>query len=109
MAMADSSVIHALELDDGRDPLVREYIDNTLIALLHGLSSSPAEALSISLKCRAKQTAAIINPITGALEASTRIETHRTFFWPGKTAHEAWKFSMIFPSTAAAIPSRVTY
>ncbi|KAJ5794696.1 Winged helix-turn-helix transcription repressor DNA-binding [Penicillium paradoxum] len=93
--MADQSTIYTLDIDDGRDPLVREYIDNTLEALLHGLSASPPEALSITLKCRARRTDAIINPISGALEANPRIETHRTYFWPGKTAHEAWKFTVI--------------
>ncbi|CAI7626921.1 unnamed protein product [Penicillium glandicola] len=96
MAMAEPSTIHTLEIDDGRDPSVQEFIDNTLAALIHGLSQSPTEAnLSITLKRRASPTACIINPISGALEASPRVETYRKYSWPGKTAHEAWKFTVI--------------
>ncbi|KAJ5534002.1 Winged helix-turn-helix transcription repressor DNA-binding [Penicillium freii] len=96
MAMAEPSTITALEIDDGRDPSVQEFIDNTLAALIHGLSQSPVEAhISITLKRRASPMACIINPITGALEASPRVETHRKYSWPGKTAHEAWKFTVI--------------
>ncbi|CAI7610648.1 unnamed protein product [Penicillium palitans] len=94
--MAEPSSINALEIDDGRDPSVQEFIDNTLAALIHGLSQSPAEAnISITLKRRVSPLACIINPITGALEASPRVETHRKYSWPGKTAHEAWKFTVI--------------
>ncbi|OQD65944.1 hypothetical protein PENPOL_c005G00038 [Penicillium polonicum] len=96
MAMAEPSTINALEIDDGRDPSVQEFIDNTLAALIHGLSQSPVEAhISITLKRRASPMACIINPITGALEASPRVESHRKYSWPGKTAHEAWKFTVI--------------
>ncbi|KAK4868165.1 hypothetical protein LT330_007363 [Penicillium expansum] len=96
MAMAEPSTIQNLEIDDGRDPSVQEFIDNTLAALIHGLSQSPTEAnISITLKRRASPIACIINPITGALEASPRAETHRKYSWPGKTAHEAWKFTVI--------------
>ncbi|KAJ5405975.1 Winged helix-turn-helix transcription repressor DNA-binding [Penicillium sp. CMV-2018d] len=96
MAMAEPSTINGLEIDDGRDPSVQEFIDNTLAALIHGLSQSPVEAhISITLKRRASPMACIINPITGALEASPRVETHRKYSWPGKTAHEAWKFTAI--------------
>ncbi|KAJ5955268.1 Winged helix-turn-helix transcription repressor DNA-binding [Penicillium viridicatum] len=96
MAMAEPSTITALEIDDGRDPSVQEFIDNTLAALIHGLSQSPVEAhISITLKRRASPMACIINPITGALEAGPRVETHRKYSWPGKTAHEAWKFTVI--------------
>ncbi|KAJ5518921.1 Winged helix-turn-helix transcription repressor DNA-binding [Penicillium expansum] len=94
--MAEPSTIQNLEIDDGRDPSVQEFIDNTLAALIHGLSQSPTEAnISITLKRRASPIACIINPITGALEASPRAETHRKYSWPGKTAHEAWKFTVI--------------
>lgn len=102
--MAEPSTIQNLEIDDGRDPSVQEFIDNTLAALIHGLSQSPTEAnISITLKRRASPIACIINPITGALEASPRAETHRKYSWPGKTAHEAWKFSKIFPPTLVKI------
>ncbi|KUM65516.1 hypothetical protein ACN42_g1551 [Penicillium freii] len=106
MAMAEPSTITALEIDDGRDPSVQEFIDNTLAALIHGLSQSPVEAhISITLKRRASPMACIINPITGALEASPRVETHRKYSWPGKTAHEAWKFSKIIPPTPSSFES----
>ncbi|KAJ5360221.1 Winged helix-turn-helix transcription repressor DNA-binding [Penicillium concentricum] len=96
MAMTEPSTINTLKIDDGRDPSVQEFINNTLASLIHGLSQSPAEAnLSITLKRRASPIACIINPITGALEASPRVETHRKYSWPGKTAHEAWKFTVI--------------
>jgi hypothetical protein len=92
--------IDNLEIDDGRDPSVQEFIDNTLAALIHELSRSPADAnISITLKRRASPVACIINPTTGALEASPRIDTYRKYSWPGKTAHEAWKFSKIVPHT----------
>ncbi|KAJ5927025.1 Winged helix-turn-helix transcription repressor DNA-binding [Penicillium verrucosum] len=96
MAMAEPSTINALEIDDGRDPSVQEFIDSTLAELIHGLSQTPTEAnISITLKRRASPMACIINPITGALEASPRAETYRKYSWPGKTAHEAWKFTVI--------------
>jgi meiotic recombination protein SPO11 len=83
--------------EDSRESTVRAYIDNTLTALVHELSLSPVEARpSITLKRRANPTACIINPDNGALEASPRVETYKTYSWPGKTAFEAWKFSMIF-------------
>ncbi|KAI2711866.1 hypothetical protein CBS147332_5502 [Penicillium roqueforti] len=94
--MVEPSIIHTLEIDDGRDPSAQEFIDNTLAALIHGLSQSPAEAsISITLKRRASPIACIINPTNGALEASPRVETYRKYSWPGKTAHEAWKFTVI--------------
>ncbi|OQE87704.1 hypothetical protein PENNAL_c0019G03860 [Penicillium nalgiovense] len=89
-------IIQNFEIDDGRDPSVQEFIDNTLAALIHELSRSPAEAnISITLKRRASPIACIINPTTGALEASPRVDTYRKYSWPGKTAHEAWKFTVI--------------
>ncbi|KAJ5199280.1 Winged helix-turn-helix transcription repressor DNA-binding [Penicillium cf. griseofulvum] len=95
MAMVEPT-IGTLENDDGRDPSVQEFINNTLTAIMQGLSQSPAEAnISITLKRRASPTACIINPISGALEASSKVETHRKYSWPGKTAHEAWKFTVI--------------
>ncbi|KAJ5512713.1 Winged helix-turn-helix transcription repressor DNA-binding [Penicillium fimorum] len=94
--MAEPSTIQTLEIDDGRDPSVQEFINNMLASLIHGLSQSPTEAnLSITLKRRAGPIACILNPITAALEASPRAETYRRYSWPGKTAHEAWKFTAI--------------
>ncbi|CAP98697.1 Pc22g14090 [Penicillium rubens Wisconsin 54-1255] len=88
--------IHNLEIDGGPDPSVQQFIDNTLAALVNELSRSPAEAnISITLKRRASPIACIVNPTTGALEASPRIDTYRKYSWPGKTAYEAWKFTVI--------------
>jgi meiotic recombination protein SPO11 len=97
MAQAQPSNPQPLEVDDGQDPSVQEYIDTTLMALVHELTLPPSEArLSVVLKRRANPTSCIINPLTGALEASPRFDASRTYSWPGKTAYEAWKFSMIF-------------
>ncbi|KAJ5562485.1 Winged helix-turn-helix transcription repressor DNA-binding [Penicillium sp. DV-2018c] len=93
--MTEPSVIPNPEKDDGRDPAVREYIDNTLSALLHGLTSHPPEPLSIALKSRARRARHIINPNSRALEAVPRPDKYKTYFWPGKTAHEAWTFAAI--------------
>ncbi|KAJ5317723.1 hypothetical protein N7508_002231 [Penicillium antarcticum] len=79
-----------------RDPTVRAFIDNTLTDLVHELSLSPTEAHpSITLKRRANPAACVINPINGALEANLRAETYKTYSWPGTTAFEAWKFTVI--------------
>ncbi|CAG8931262.1 unnamed protein product [Penicillium salamii] len=84
----------SLELRE-QDASVREYIGKTLVTLVHGLTLPPPEAhLSLSVKRRANSTSCIINPITGALEASPRAEATRTYSWPAKTAYEEWKFSM---------------
>lgn len=81
-----------LELD-GQCASVQEYIENQLVAFIHELSLPAAEArLSISLKRRANPTSCIINPITGALDASSRVESMKTYSWPGKTVYEEWKF-----------------
>ncbi|CAG8030886.1 unnamed protein product [Penicillium salamii] len=90
-----SQSIQSLELRE-QDASVREYIGKTLVTLVHGLTLPPPEAhLSLSVKRRANSTSCIINPITGALEASPRVETTRTYSWPAKTAYEEWKFTVI--------------
>ncbi|CAG8313245.1 unnamed protein product [Penicillium salamii] len=95
-----SQSIQSLELKE-QDASVREYIGKTLVTLVHGLALPPPEAhLSLSVKRRANSTSCIINPITGALEASPRVETTRTYSWPAKTAYEEWKFSMTCTDTA---------
>lgn len=74
--------------------LVREYIDNTLTALLCELCLSPSEGHpSITLRRRPKATSTRINPRTGALEADQQEDAHRIYTWPGGTAMEAWRFS----------------
>ncbi|CAG8246252.1 unnamed protein product [Penicillium salamii] len=90
-----SQSIQSLELKE-QDASVREYIGKTLVTLVHGLTLPPPEAhLSLSVKRRANSTSCIISPITGALEASPRAETTRTYSWPAKTAYEEWKFTVI--------------
>ncbi|KAJ5775535.1 uncharacterized protein N7511_000546 [Penicillium nucicola] len=75
---------------------VRAYIDSTLTSLVHELSLSPTVAYpSITLKRRTNPTAYVINPITGALDVSARAETYKTYSWPGATAFESWKFTVI--------------
>lgn len=82
------------EMDD-RNDLVQQYINSTLATLVHELTLPPSEAhLSVFLKRRANPAKCIINSTTGALEAASRVDAIKTYSWPGKTAYEAWKFSM---------------
>ncbi|CAG8131353.1 unnamed protein product [Penicillium olsonii] len=84
-----------LELN-GTNASVRAYIENTLATLVHGLTLPPAEAhLSLILKRRANSASCMINAVTGALEACPRVESTRTYSWPGKTVYEEWKFTVI--------------
>lgn len=56
--------------------------------LLHGKPS-------ITLKQRPKGAGFFINPTTAALEMSEPdADTYKTYSFPGKDAHEAWRFSM---------------
>ncbi|KAJ5342955.1 hypothetical protein MYU51_016043 [Penicillium brevicompactum] len=83
------------ELDE-QTVSVQEYIENALMALVHELSLPASEAhLSISLKRRANPACCFINPITGALDGGSRVESMRTYSWPGKTLYEEWKFAVI--------------
>lgn len=70
---------------------VQDYIDSTLAAILDELCS-PDGYPAIMLKRRSTKSSLFINPSNGALE-SDQIETHITYSWPGKDAHEAWRFS----------------
>lgn len=74
---------------------VQGYINNTLAATLEELSS-PQGRPAIVLKRRSKMTPFFINPNNGALETN-ETETRITYTWPGKNAHEAWRFSMWSP------------
>lgn len=74
---------------------VQDYIDNTLAATLEELSS-PQGRPAIVLKRRSKMTPFFVNPNNGALETN-ETETRITYTWPGKNAHEAWRFSMWSP------------
>ena len=71
---------------------VQDYIDNTLAAALDELSS-PQGRPAIVLKRRSKKMPFFINPSNGALETN-ETETCIIYTWPGKDAHEAWRFSM---------------
>lgn len=70
---------------------IQDYIDSTLAAILDDLSS-PDGRPAIMLKRRSKKARFFINPSNGALETD-HVETHITYTWPGKDAHEAWRFS----------------
>lgn len=94
--MTISPSMQPLDMDEPKT-LVQEYINSTLAGLVHELTLPPSEArLSVFLKRRANPARCIINSTTGALEAAPRVDAIRTYSWPGKTAYEAWKFSMTF-------------
>ena len=79
------------------------YIDNTLAALLDELSS-PDGHPTITLKRRSRKSGYYINLNNGALKAN-ETDTYVSYTWPGKDAHEAWRFSMgsKFPRTTHAV------
>lgn len=84
-----------LQLDHiGQDPKeqVQSYIDNALAALLDELSS-PDGHPTITLKRRSRKSAYYINLSNGALKAN-ETDTYVSYSWPGRDAHEAWRFSM---------------
>lgn len=87
----------ATALDGTPDSSVRAYIDNVLTALIRELSLPPFESRpSVTLQCRADPANCIINPVSGALEATPRNASFRTYSWPGTTAYGSWKFSTHF-------------
>ncbi|KAJ5906763.1 uncharacterized protein N7473_003679 [Penicillium subrubescens] len=76
--------------------LVRNYIDNVLVDILHQLTLSPSEGHpSITLRRRPRQATCMINPNNGALEAGRDNGAYRSYSWPGSTAKESWKFTVI--------------
>ncbi|KAJ5381543.1 uncharacterized protein N7496_003971, partial [Penicillium cataractarum] len=76
--------------------LVRNYIDNVLIDLLNQLTLSPSEGQpSITLRCKSRSATCMINSHNGALEAGRNEDAFRSYSWPGRTAHESWKFTAI--------------
>ncbi|KAJ5280223.1 hypothetical protein N7478_005595 [Penicillium angulare] len=80
---------------------VRAYIDNTLCALFHELSLPASVGRpSVTLRRRTNATAYRINSVTGALEAVGPEASNRTYYWPGNSAFEAWRFSMSDPSAS---------
>ncbi|KAI2793844.1 hypothetical protein POX_a00431 [Penicillium oxalicum] len=81
---------------DESQNLVRRFIDNVLVDLLDQLSLCPSEGRpSITLRRRSGQTRCTINPKTGALESSIHADTCLSYSWPGRTAFESWKFTVI--------------
>jgi meiotic recombination protein SPO11 len=88
MADAQSAQFHP---NDQAKDRVQDYIDASAVAAFEEMSS-PDGHPSITLKRRSKQSSLFINPANGALETSGQ-ETSATYSWPGKDAHEAWRFS----------------
>ena len=87
--------------------LVRKYIDNVLIHLLNQLSLSPLEAQPlITLRCKPRAATCMINSRNGALEAGHNEDAFRSYSWPGRTAYESWKFSMLAVFASTYIPRR---
>ncbi|KAJ5831907.1 hypothetical protein N7474_000218 [Penicillium riverlandense] len=75
---------------------VREYIDTTLTGLLHQLSLPPADSRpAISLKRRPSPASCTINPSNRALEETAGAQVRRSYSWPGRTAYEAWRFTVV--------------
>lgn len=96
----DSLAVHHAQTPKDK---VQSYIETTLAALLDELSS-PDGRPTITLKRRSQKSQFFINPSNKALEASED-EALISYTWPGKDAHEAWKFSTAhwFPSTVPTI------
>lgn len=70
---------------------VHEYVDSTLAALLDELSS-PDGHPTITLKRRSRKSGYYISPSNGALKAK-ETDKYISYTWPGKDAHEVWRFS----------------
>lgn len=70
---------------------VRNYIDSTLVAVLDELSS-PDGHPTITLKRRSRKSGYYISPRNGALKAK-ETDKYVSYMWPGKDAHEVWRFS----------------
>ncbi|KAJ5785973.1 Winged helix-turn-helix transcription repressor DNA-binding [Penicillium pulvis] len=95
--MAQPSIItHSSMTGDAGETSVRTYIDNTLTTLLHELSLPPSEGQpSVTLRRRTNPAGYNINPQNGALEAIQPVVSYRTYTWPGNSAFEAWRFTII--------------
>ncbi|KAJ5182890.1 hypothetical protein N7492_000506 [Penicillium capsulatum] len=75
--------------------LVRQYINETLRAILDGFCLGLSEGRpSITLRRRLNATDTEINPRTGALETTHQFCASRLYTWPADTALETWKFSL---------------
>ncbi|KAJ5913222.1 Winged helix-turn-helix transcription repressor DNA-binding [Penicillium tannophilum] len=95
--MAQPSIItHPNMTGDAGEASVRTYIDNTLTTLLRELSLPPSEGHpSVTLRRRTNPAGYNINPQNGALEAVQPVVSYRTYSWPGNSAFEAWRFTII--------------
>ncbi|OQE19574.1 hypothetical protein PENSTE_c015G00811 [Penicillium steckii] len=82
--------------DQAQDASVRAYIDDTLTGLLRELTLPPSEGQpSITLRSRPDASSCIVNPVNGALETVHSSTSYRTYTWPGNTAYESWKFTVV--------------
>ncbi|KAI9041689.1 putative meiosis-specific topoisomerase Spo11 [Aspergillus affinis] len=76
-----------------KDP-VQNYIATTISAVLQELSS-PNGRPAISINQKPQKKSCYINTVTGALETDDSQTRTINYTWPGKDAHEAWKFSIL--------------
>ncbi|PLB43130.1 meiotic recombination protein spo11 [Aspergillus steynii IBT 23096] len=74
---------------------VQSYIATTISAVLHELSSPDGRPI-ISISRRPPRQSCYINPVTGALEADGSDSRVVNYSWPGRDAHEAWEFTIVF-------------
>ncbi|KAJ5672696.1 Winged helix-turn-helix transcription repressor DNA-binding [Penicillium longicatenatum] len=95
--MAQPSIAPSLSVPESTEgTLVRAYIDNTLAALLHELSLPRSEGQpSVTLRRRTSSARYAINQQSRALEAVQPVVSYRTYSWPGNSAVEAWRFTVI--------------
>ncbi|KAJ5134412.1 hypothetical protein N7526_005777 [Penicillium atrosanguineum] len=92
----NANILRTVIPQPDRQACVRAYIDNTLTDLVDQLSLPPTEAQpSIRIRRRATPANCTINRGSGALEAVPNLEVYRTYSWPGATAYESWKFTVI--------------
>ncbi|OJJ48456.1 hypothetical protein ASPZODRAFT_130484 [Penicilliopsis zonata CBS 506.65] len=73
---------------------VLEYIETVFSNITEEIVL-PDGKPTITLKRRAKKPAHLfIDPVNGALESNEAV-TYMTYSWPGKSVHEAWKFTVM--------------
>ncbi|KAJ5759843.1 Winged helix-turn-helix transcription repressor DNA-binding [Penicillium odoratum] len=103
MALPSMSLYESMA-EETRDTSVRTYVDNTLTDFLRGLSLSSSEGPpSVTLRCRTNPSAHTINPQSGALEAVEPVVSYRTYYWPGNSAFESWRFTVIIRILAVIV------
>ncbi|EEH42629.2 uncharacterized protein PADG_07449 [Paracoccidioides brasiliensis Pb18] len=72
---------------------VRSFITNILDSIVNELARVDG-CPSITLKRRSKDARFFLNPETGSLDCDTA-EPSCTYFWPGKTVQEGWRFAIL--------------